>query len=71
MAIQPLALPDFALVANWTPKVGEIVENFGSLGRVLDIDSERGVLLRGMPGQGFTSGHNRWYANPEKCRPVI
>ena len=57
--------------AAWLPTVGAIVENFGSIGRVLEIDAERGVLLRGMPGQGFTRGHDKWYANPDKCRPVL
>ena len=63
-------LADLALVADWTPAVGEIVENFGSLGRVEAIDPERGILLRAMPGQGFGPGADRWHADPAKCRPV-
>ena len=61
-----LALP----VADWTPAVGEIVENFGQIGRVLAIDPDRGVLLRALPGQGFARGHDKWFANPDRLRPV-
>jgi hypothetical protein len=64
------SLPALADSASWTPQVGEIVENFGSIGRVLSVDPERGILLRGMPGQGFSRNHDKWFANPEKCRPV-
>jgi len=63
-----LALP---LATDWSPKVGDIVENFGSIGRVLSIDPQRGILLRGLPGQGFGRGHDKWYANPERIRPVL
>lgn len=66
----PLAMPDYGTLANWTPSVGEIVENFGNIARVLEIDPERGVLLRAMPGQGFGPGEDKWYADPAKCRPV-
>ena len=58
-----------AEAAAWTPKVGDVVENFGNVGRVLEIDAERGVLLRWMPRQGFAAGDVCW-ANPEKVRPV-
>lgn len=67
--MSPLALPNYGTLANWTPSVGEIVENFGNVARVLAIDPERGVLLRAMPGQGFGS-NDRWYANPDRLRPV-
>lgn len=60
----------FYALANWSPKVGDIVENFGSIGRVLEIDPERGILLRAMPGQGFGKGHDKWYADPAKLNPV-
>jgi hypothetical protein len=54
----------------WTPKVGEIVENFGQIARVLEIDAERGLLLRAMPNQGFEAGADKWHADADKCRPV-
>ena len=63
---QILSLP----VADWAPRVGDIVENFGQIARILSIDPERGILLRAMPGQGFTRGRDRWYANPDRLRPV-
>ena len=68
--ISPLALPDYSAVAEWTPQVGEIVSNFGSIARVLEIDPERGLLVRAMPGQGFAIGQDRWHADPARCRPV-
>jgi len=57
-------------VSDWTPQVGEIIENFGQIARILAFDPERGILVRAMPGQGFGKGRDRWYANPEKIRPV-
>jgi hypothetical protein len=68
--ISPLALPDYSALAEWTPQVGDLVYNFGSVARVLEVDPERGLLVRGMPGQGFTAGHDKWHADPAKCRPV-
>ena len=64
--LTPLALPDYSVLAEWTPKVGEIVSNFGTIARVLDVDPERGVQLAeiGRPKQGT------WRADPAKCRPV-
>ena len=64
--ISPLALPDYSVLAEWTPQVGDIVENFGAIARVLSIDPERGVRLAemGRPKQGT------WDADPAKCRPV-
>lgn len=67
--IEPLAHPTFP-VPCWTPAVGELVSNFGNLARVLQVDPERGLLLRAMPGQGFGPGEDKWYADPAKCRPV-
>lgn len=67
--LSPLALPDYAALAAWTPQIGDIVENFSAIARVEAIDAERGILLRGMPGQGF-GRNDRWYADPAKCRPV-
>lgn len=67
--ISPLALPNYAEAAEWAPQVGDIVENFSAIARVDAIDAERGILLRGMPNQGF-GPNDRWYANPAKCRPV-
>lgn len=70
--IEPLAFPALTALsaaADWSPSVGDLVENFGSVGRVVEIDPERGVLLAWMPGQGFQSG-DRCYANPAMCRPV-
>jgi hypothetical protein len=63
----PLALPDYSVLSEWTPKVGDIVENFGAIARVLDIDPERGIQLREI-GQPASAG--TWRANPLKCRPV-
>ncbi len=62
----PLALP----VADWTPQVGDLIENFGQIARILEIDPERGILVRAMPGQHFARGRDRWYANPDRVRPV-
>lgn len=62
---------DVSAAADWAPRVGDVVENFGSLGRVLEIDPERGVLLRGMPDQGFAPGAEKWHADPARCRPVL
>jgi len=63
---QILSLP----VSDWTPQVGEIIENFGQIARILSFDPERGILVRALPGQGFTRGRDRWYANPDRVRPV-
>jgi len=52
------------LNTTWTPTVGDIVENFGEVGRVISIDEERGLMLRKV------GGRMRWLADPEKCRPV-
>lgn len=68
--VSPLALPDYSAVADWSPAVGEIVVNFGQIARVEEIDPERGILLRAMPGQSFAPGRDRWHADPAKCRPV-
>lgn len=57
-------------VSDWTPREGDIVENFGQIARILSADPERGLLLRAMPGQGFARGRDRWYANPDRVRPV-
>lgn len=65
--ISPLALPDYAALAVWTPQVGEIVENFGAIARVLDIDPERGIQLREI---GAPASAGTWRADPAKCRPV-
>jgi hypothetical protein len=63
----PLALPDYSVLAEWTPKVGDIVENFGAIARVLNIDPERGIQLREVSHpRGGT-----WRADPLKCRPVL
>jgi hypothetical protein len=56
-------------VSDWTPQVGEIIENFGNYARILAFDPQRGILVKAIPGQGF-GRRDRWYANPEKIRPV-
>jgi hypothetical protein len=63
-----LALPQMPAI---TFKVGDVVMNFGQVARVLEIDAERGFLLRALPGQGFGKGRDKWYADPAKCQPVI
>jgi hypothetical protein len=63
----PLALPDYTVLADWSPKVGDIVEDFGAITRVLDIDPERGVQLREI-GAKLDAGTRR--ADPALCRPV-
>lgn len=63
----PLALPDYSALAEWSPKVGDIVENFGAIARVLDIDPERGIQLREI---GSRPSAGTWRADPAKCRPV-
>lgn len=65
----PLALPNYGELANWTPSAGEIVECMGNIARVVEIDPDRGVLLRALPNQGF-GRNDRWYANPDRLRPV-
>lgn len=67
--VEPL-IPEMT-PARWEPKVGQVVENFGNLGRIVEIDPQRGLLLRAMPDQAFLPGHDRWHADPEKCRPAI
>lgn len=59
-----LALPELNTPA-WSPKLGDIVENFGQIARVLEIDPERGILVRCM----YTG--QKWHANPAKVRPVL
>lgn len=56
-----------ALAETWTPQVGDIVENFGAIARVLDIDLERGIQLREI---GSPASAGTWRADPAKCRPV-
>lgn len=51
---------------DWTPRVGELVENFGVVARVKALDAERGVLLSAVD----FGGNVRWFADPAKCRPV-
>jgi hypothetical protein len=63
----PLALPDYSVLAEWSPQVGEIVENFGAIARVLDVDPERGIQLREI---GAKLSDGTWRADPAKCRPV-
>lgn len=65
-----LTLPHFTTPA-WVPSVGAIVENFGQIARVLEIDPERGLLVRAMPGQGFGPGADKWHADPNRCRPIL
>jgi hypothetical protein len=60
----PLAHPSLSTF-EWSPKVGEIIENFGQIARVLAIDPERGFLVRCM----YTG--QKWHANPSKVRPVL
>lgn len=62
-----LALPTAPAV---TFAAGDLVENFGNVARVLEVDPERGLLLRAMPGQGFGKGRDKWHADPARCRPV-
>lgn len=67
--VGPLALLSDA--AAWTPSEGDLVVNFGVIARVDGpFDPERGLPLRGMPGQGFVAGADRWHARPDFCRPV-
>lgn len=49
-------------------KVGSIVINFGTMGRVLEIDPLRGVLLAGCGLVDAAVG--KWYADPDKCELV-
>lgn len=58
----PLALP---VAPEFAPKVGDVVENFGQVARVLAVDAERGLTLRQV------GGRMKWIADPAKCRPVL
>jgi hypothetical protein len=63
----PLALPDYSVLAEWTPKVGDLVENFGAIARVIDFDPERGYQLRAI---GALAAEGTWRAPAQNCRPV-
>lgn len=67
--VEALAFP--ALMGEtFVPAVGDLVWNFGSVGRVVaPLDPLRGLLVRWMPGQGFAPG-DRCFVDPAKCRPV-
>ncbi len=60
---QIMALPEFT--TDWKPQVGEIVENFGAIARVKDINSYGDLILSEVGGNG-----SKWIADPSKCRPV-
>jgi hypothetical protein len=63
--VSPLVLPVLS-VEPAAFVVGDIVENFGGIGRVVAVDSQRGLTLRSMgPRRGF-----KWIADPSKCFPV-
>ncbi|MGH9317788.1 MAG: hypothetical protein ACRD1P_11875 [Thermoanaerobaculia bacterium] len=56
-------------VASWTPSQGEIVENFGQIGRVVgEHRSVQGEFI-GIVIQEIGAS-TRWIANPARCRPV-
>ena len=46
--------------------VGAVLVNFGHLVQVLAVDAERGLLVRGLAGQGFGRRPN-FFADPAKC----
>lgn len=46
--------------------VGAVVVNFGHLVQVLHVDAERGLLVRGLAGQGFGRTPN-FFATPALC----
>jgi hypothetical protein len=64
MAATILTLSPFN-TPTWEPKVGDLVENFGQIARVLDSDPQRGLTLREVGGRA------KWLADPTKCRPVL
>lgn len=56
--------------AEWTPKIGDIVENFGTIGRIIEIRPAPygDWILREVIS---TRKGRKWTANPAKCHPVM
>lgn len=55
--------------ANWAPSQGEIVENFGQIGRVVgEHRSVQGEFIGIVIQEAGAS--TRWIADPARCRPV-
>lgn len=58
------AILSLSLSADWSPVVGELVENFGQIARVLEVRADGNLIVREVGGK------MKWMASPEKCRPV-
>ncbi len=64
---QITALPEFN--TSWKPQVGDIVENFGVIGRVTATHSP-GHKVDGYLQLREVGGTMTWVAVADKCRPV-
>lgn len=60
--VAPLVVPFVDVPVSF--KAGDLVSNFGQIARVLEVDPERGLLVRPV------GGTDRWFADPARCRPI-
>jgi hypothetical protein len=56
-----LALPT---TPAFSPKVGELVMNFGQAGRVVSVEANGDLILKAV------GGRMKWRACPAKCQPA-
>jgi hypothetical protein len=62
----------FPVAPAFEPKVGDVVENFGAIARVVDLhrSAHDGTLTGFLIVREIGHGNTKWLADPAKCRPV-